>query len=94
MSKVIDLVMRLQDGVTSVLSGINARMQDTAVAANSAGRRVQKVGEGITGIGDKLMPVSAAIVGAGAAAVHAFVGFDSAVTSAGAKAGATAEELE
>lgn len=94
MSKVIDLVMRLQDGVTSVLSGINARMQDTAVAANSAGRRVQKVGEGISGIGDKLMPVSAAIVGAGAAAVHAFVGFDSAVTSAGAKAGATAEEIE
>ena len=64
MSKVIDLVMRLQDGVTSVLSGINARMQDTAVAANGAGRRVQKVGEGISGIGDKLMPVSAAIVGA------------------------------
>ncbi len=94
MSKVIDLVMRLQDGVTSVLSGINARMQDTAVAANGAGRRVQKVGEGISGIGDKLMPVSAAIVGAGAAAVHAFVGFDSAVTSAGAKAGATAEEIE
>lgn len=94
MSKVIDLVMRLQDGVTSVLSGINARMQDTAVAAHGAGRRVQKVGEGISGIGDKLMPVSAAIVGAGAAAVHAFVGFDSAVTSAGAKAGATAEEIE
>ena len=94
MSKVIDLVMRLQDGVTSVLSGINARMQDTAVAANGAGRRVQKIGEGISGIGDKLVPVSAAIVGAGAAAVHAFVGFDSAVTSAGAKAGATAEEIE
>ena len=94
MSKVIDLVMRLQDGVTSVLSGINARMQDTAVAANGAGRHVQKIGEGISGIGDKLMPVSAAIVGAGAAAVHAFVGFDSAVTSAGAKAGATAEEIE
>lgn len=94
MSKVIDLVMRLQDGVTSVLSGINARMQDTAVAANGAGRRVQKIGDGISGIGDKLMPVSAAIVGAGAAAVHAFVGFDSAVTSAGAKAGATAEEIE
>lgn len=30
MSEVIDLVMRLHDGVTSVLSGINSQMATTA----------------------------------------------------------------
>lgn len=34
MSEVIDLVMRLHDGVTSVLSGINSQMATTANMAD------------------------------------------------------------
>lgn len=93
MSEVIDLVMRLHDGVTSVLSGINSHMAATANMADRQGRQLQNIGRGISGIGDALMPVSAAIVGIGAASVKAFVGFDSSVTAAGAKAGATQEEM-
>lgn len=93
MSEVIDLVMRLHDGVTSVLSGINSQMATTANMADRQGRNLQNIGRGISGIGNALMPVSAAIVGMGAASVKAFVGFDSAVTSAGAKAGATHDEM-
>ena len=93
MSEVIDLVMRLHDGVTSVLSGINSQMATTANMADRQGRKLQNIGRGISGIGNALMPVSAAIVGVGAASVKAFVGFDSAVTSAGAKAGATHDEM-
>ena len=93
MSEVIDLVMRLHDGVTSVLSGINSQMATTANMADRQGRYLQNIGRGISGIGNALMPVSAAIVGMGAASVKAFVGFDSAVTSAGAKAGATHDEM-
>ena len=93
MSEVIDLVMRLHDGVTSVLSGINSQMATTANMADRQGRKLQNIGRGISGIGNALMPVSAAIVGIGAASVKAFVGFDSAVTSAGAKAGATHDEM-
>lgn len=93
MSEVIDLVMRLHDGVTSVLSGINSQMAATANMADRQGRKLQNIGRGISGIGNALMPVSAAIVGIGAASVKAFVGFDSAVTSAGAKAGATHDEM-
>lgn len=93
MSEVIDLVMRLHDGVTNVLTGIQSQMASTANMADRQGRQLQNIGRGISGIGNALLPVSAAIVGAGAASVKAFVGFDSAVTSAGAKAGATQEEM-
>lgn len=93
MSEVIDLVMRLHDGVTNVLSGIKSQMESTANMADRQGRKLQNIGRGISGIGNALMPVSAAIVGVGAASVKAFVGFDSAVTAAGAKAGATQEEM-
>lgn len=92
-TKHIDLIMRLVNNVTKPLAEIRSNMQSTANMNTRLGRTVSNVGRSISGIGEALLPASMAIVGAAAAGGNAFMDFEYAVTSAGTKAGATAEEL-
>lgn len=91
--KHIDLVMRLVDRVTRPLVEIRSQMQRTAGANQRLGRSIRNIGRSISGIGDALVPVSGAIVGVATAGGRAFVDFDATITSAGAKASATAEDM-
>lgn len=92
--EIIDVLMRLRDGVSSQLQKIRNQMQMTANAQNTLGRNIEKTGRGISSIGETLMPVSAGIVAAGTLIGKTFIDFDATITRAGAKAGATADELE
>lgn len=91
--KHIDLVMRLVDRVTRPLVEIRSQMQRTARTNQRLGQTVRNIGRSISGLGDALVPVSGAIVGAATAGGRAFVDFDATITSAGAKANATAEDM-
>ena len=91
---VIDVIMRLTDQVTAPLTRIRSQMDATAKTSTRLGRTVQTVGKNIGSIGSALMPVSAGIVAAGTMAATTFMDFDRVITGAGAKAGASAAELQ
>lgn len=91
---VIDVIMRLTDQVTAPLARIRSQMDATAKTSTRLGRTVQTVGKNIGSIGSALMPVSAGLVAAGTMAATTFMDFDRVITGAGAKAGASAAELE
>lgn len=91
---VIDVIMRLTDQVTAPLTRIRSQMDATAKTSTRLGRTVQTVGKNIGSIGSALMPVSAGLVAAGTMAATTFMDFDRVITGAGAKAGASAAELE
>lgn len=60
--EIIDVMMRLVDGVTAPLRSINSQLAMTAKQQNAMGRNIQRLGRDITGVGQALMPVSAGIV--------------------------------
>lgn len=91
---VIDVIMRLTDQVTAPLTRIRSQMDATAKTSTRLGRTVQTVGKNISSISSALMPVSAGLVAAGTMAATTFMDFDRVITGAGAKAGASAAELE
>lgn len=91
---VIDVIMRLTDQVTAPLTRIRSQMDATAKTSTRLGRTVQTVGKNIGSISTALMPVSAGLVAAGTMAATTFMDFDRVITGAGAKAGASAAELE
>ncbi len=91
---VIDVIMRLTDQVTAPLTRIRSQMDATAKTSTRLGRTVQTVGKNMGSIGSALMPVSAGIVAAGTMAATTFMDFDRVITGAGAKAGASAAELQ
>ena len=91
---VIDVIMRLTDQVTAPLTRIRSQMDATAKTSTRLGRTVQTVGKNIGSISGALMPVSAGLVAAGTMAATTFMDFDRVITGAGAKAGASAAELE
>lgn len=91
---VIDVIMRLTDQVTAPLTRIRSQMDATAKTSTRFGRTVQTVGKNIGSISSALMPVSAGLVAAGTMAATTFMDFDRVITGAGAKAGASAAELE
>lgn len=93
-TKHIDLVMRLVDQVSRPLVAIRSNMEKTANISQRIGRTVRNVGRSISGIGESLMPASMAIVGAATLGANAFINFDAIITGAGAKAGATADEMQ
>lgn len=90
----IDVVMRLIDGITEPLKRVQSQMENTANLNRRLGRTVQNVGKSITNVGKAMLPVAATIVGAAVAGGKAFTDFDAIITSAGAKANATAEEMD
>ena len=91
---VIDVIMRLTDQVTAPLTRIRSQMDATAKTSTRLGRTVQTIGKNIGSISSALMPVSAGLVAAGTMAATTFMDFDRVITGAGAKAGASAAELE
>lgn len=94
MSSQIDVIMRLTDQVTAPLARIRNQMEQTAKINARVSRSVKNIGKQVSDVGNSLLPLSAGIVAAGAASAKAFVGFDATMVAAGAKAGATATELQ
>lgn len=91
---VIDVIMRLTDQVTAPLTRIRSQMDATAKTSSRLGRTMQTVSKNIGSISSALMPVSAGILAAGTMATTTFMDFDRVITGAGAKAGASAAELQ
>lgn len=94
MAEIIDVVMRLTDNVTDGLRRIRGEMEQTSRANQSMGRNLNSIGKGVGNLASSMMPLAAGIAGAGAIGVKTFMDFDSVITGAGVKAGATAEEMQ
>lgn len=94
MPSVIDVVLNLVDRVTNPLRTVQREMERTANMNRRLGRDIQRIGDGFSSVGESMLPVAAGITAIGAAGGKAFIDFDSIITGAAAKAGATAEEME
>lgn len=94
MAEIIDVIMRLQDNVTSGLARIRNSMEETGKANQRMGRDIAKAGKNVSNLGEAMLPAAAGITALGAASVKTFMNFDQTITAAGVKAGATTEELE
>lgn len=94
MAEIIDVIMRLQDNVTSGLARIRNSMEETSKANQRMGRDIAKAGKNVSNLGEAMLPAAAGITALGAASVKTFMSFDQTITAAGVKAGATTEELE
>lgn len=94
MATQIDVTLRLIDMMTSPLVRVQNEMERTARAHQRMGRDIQRIGDGFSSVGESMLPIAAGITAIGAARGRAFIDFDSIITGAAAKAGATAEEME
>lgn len=94
MATQIDVTLRLIDMMTSPLVRVQNEMERTARAHQRMGRDIQRIGDGFSSVGESMLPIAAGITAIGVAGGHAFIDFDSIITGAAAKAGATAEEME
>lgn len=93
MAEIIDVIMRLQDNVTSGLARIRNSMEETSKANQRMGRDISSAGRNVSALGEAMLPAAAGITALGAASVKTFMNFDQTITAAGVKAGATTEEL-
>lgn len=94
MATQIDVTLRLIDMMTSPLVRVQNEMERTARAHQRMGRDIQRIGDGFSSVGESMLPIAAGITAIGAAGGRAFIDFDSIITGAAAKAGATADEME
>lgn len=94
MASVIDVVLNLVDRVTNPLRTVQREMERTANMNRRLGRDIQKIGDGFSSVGESMLPIAAGITAIGVAGGHVFIDFDSIITVAAAKAGATADEME
>lgn len=94
MPSVIDVVLNLVDKVTNPLKTVQREMERTANMNRRLGRDIEKIGAGFSSVGENMLPIAAGITAIGVAGGRAFIDFDSIITGAAAKAGATAEEME
>ncbi len=79
------------------LKSLEEQASQSAVAIQKigqAGEGMQKLGDNISGVGEKLMPVTGAVTALGTTAVKVASDFDSAMSQVAAVSGATGEELE
>ncbi len=58
------------------------------------GEKLKTVGDNVTNVGKKFMPVTLGVVGLGTAAVKTAADFDSAMSKVAAVSGATGSDLE
>lgn len=93
MADIIDVIMRLTDQVTGPLQHIRTEMEQNAQSMTRLGRNVSNVGRTMSGIGQAMLPMAGAIGTVGAVSVKTFMDVESAVVSAGVKAGATEEQI-
>lgn len=91
--KHIDVVMQLVDRITKPLTNVRDSMAELQRINQRTGTQLKNVGRAFEDFGSTLEPVSVGIVGAAVLGSRAFVDFDATITGAGAKAGATAEEM-
>lgn len=94
MATQIDVTLRLIDMMTAPLVRVQNEMERTARVHQRMGRDIQRIGDGFSSVGESMLPIAAGITAIGAAGGRAFIDFDSIITGAAAKAGATAEEME
>lgn len=94
MATQIDVTLKLIDMMTAPLVRIQNEMERTARTHQRMGRDIQRIGDGFSSVGESMLPIAAGITAIGAAGGRAFIDFDSIITGAAAKAGATAEEME
>lgn len=94
MAEIIDVVMRLTDNVTDGLKRIRNSMEQTAKANMQMGQQLHTVGKNVGNLSSTMMPLAAGIAGVGAIGVKTFMDFDSTMTGAAVKAGATTEEMQ
>lgn len=94
MATQIDVTLRLIDMMTAPLVRVQNEMERTARTYQRMGRDIQRIGDGFSSVGESMLPIAAGITAIGAAGGRAFIDFDSIITGAAAKAGATAEEME
>lgn len=94
MATQIDVTLRLIDMMTAPLVRVQNEMERTARTHQRMGRDIQRIGNGFSSVGESMLPIAAGITAIGAAGGRAFIDFDSIITGAAAKAGATAEEME
>ena len=92
--KVIDVVMRLRDNVSGGLTKIRNNIKQTSNAAKRLSKGLAKTGKSLHALGDRMMPLSTAIVAIGTAGAKTFIEFDATMTTAAAKAGATDKEMK
>jgi len=79
------------------LKSLEEQASQSAVAIQKigqAGEGMQKLGDNISGVGEKLLPVTGAVTALGTTAVKVASDFDSAMSQVAAVSGATGEELE
>lgn len=94
MAEIIDVVMRLTDNVTDSLHHIRSEMEQTAKANQQMGHNISRAGKNVGNLASSMMPLAAGIAGVGAIGVKTFMDFDSTMTGAAVKAGATTEEMQ
>ena len=87
------------DLTESKLKGLNKEMREFgsagAQAVAEAGRKIEKFGQGMASVGDKLTrTVTMPIMGVGAAAVKVTADFDSSMSNVAAISGATGEDFD
>lgn len=79
------------------LKSLESQASQSAVAIQKiglAGENLQTLGNNISGVGEKLMPVTGAVTALGTTAVKVASDFDSAMSQVAAVSGATGDELE
>jgi len=79
------------------LKSLEEQASQSAVAIQKigqAGEGMQKLGNNISGVGEKLLPVTGAVTALGTTAVKVASDFDSAMSQVAAVSGATGDELE
>ena len=67
MAEIIDVIMRLQDNVTSGLTRIRNSMEETSKANQRMGRDIAKAGKNVSDLGESMLPAAAGITALGAA---------------------------
>ena len=92
--KIIDVVMRLRDNVSGGLTKIRNNIEQTNKTAKRLSKEMQRNGRSLHALGDRLMPLSTAILAVGTASAKTFIDFDATMTAAAAKAGATNKEMQ
>lgn len=93
MADIIDVIMRMTDQVTGPLRHIRTEMEQNALSMTRLGKNVSNVGRTMSGIGQSMLPMAGAIGTIGTVSVKTFMDVESAVVSAGVKAGATEEQI-
>lgn len=79
------------------LKALEAQAKEAGVALQeiaAKGEKLKTIGDNISGVGEKFMPVTAAVMGLGTAAVKTAADFDSGMSKVAAISGATGDDLQ